>query len=76
MGEWFDQVNSLMDEKYTQLEKNPATDVFGRNRGYPIEWAGVCGRIQTGLDCKFFEQDPESVSQKLISGWNPKAQYR
>ena len=46
--EWYNEMIKLMDEKYSELKKHPATfpqDKKELNNGYPIEWNEMLGRI-------------------------------
>ncbi len=46
--EWYNEMIKLMDKKYSELKKNPATFPQDRkelNNGYPIEWNEMLGRI-------------------------------
>ena len=46
--EWYNDMMKLMDDKYVELKKNPATfpqDKKELNNGYPIEWNEMLGRI-------------------------------
>lgn len=46
--EWYNEMIKLMDQKYSELKKNPATfpqDKKELNNGYPIEWNEMLGRI-------------------------------
>ena len=46
--EWYSEMIKLMDKKYSELKKNPATfpqDNKELNNGYPIEWNEMLGRI-------------------------------
>tara|TARA_Y100001970_G_scaffold248887_1_gene318874 strand:+ start:8067 stop:8711 length:645 start_codon:yes stop_codon:yes gene_type:complete len=46
--EWYNEMIKLMDKKYSELKKNPATfpqDKKELNNGYPIEWNEMLGRI-------------------------------
>ena len=46
--EWYNEMIKLMDKKYEELKKNPAKfpqDKKELNKGYPIEWNEMLGRI-------------------------------
>ena len=46
--EWYSEMIKLLDKKYSELKKNPATfpqDNKELNNGYPIEWNEMLGRI-------------------------------
>ena len=46
--EWYNEMIKLLDKKYSELKKNPATfpqDNKELNNGYPIEWNEMLGRI-------------------------------
>lgn len=46
--EWYNEMMKLMDEKYSELKKNPAKypqDCKENGDGYPIEWNEMLGRI-------------------------------
>ena len=46
--EWYNEMIKLMDKKYNELKKNPATfprDKKELNNNYPIEWNEMLGRI-------------------------------
>ena len=54
---WVDEVNSELDEKFSELKKNPAKNSrdgeHGRATAYPIGWSGILGSIFHPLAYKY-----------------------
>jgi len=66
--EWYARVMKKMDEKMGLLQKCPATEPFG-GRGYPLEWAEVCGRIYHQVQYDLFKTRPKAIRNCLRTGW-------
>ena len=49
--EWYNEMITLMDKKYSELKKNPSTfpqdrkELYKEKNGYPIEWNEMLGNI-------------------------------
>ena len=67
-AEWYRRVNKKLDGCLDRLRRSPATEPFGGPR-YPLEWAGVCGKIFHQLQYDLFRSRPNSIRNCLRTGW-------
>lgn len=65
---WFQQVNNILDKKYSQLKRNPAQSPFDRRKDYPLKWAEICGSILHQIEFDFFDKYPGSIDRSLKTG--------
>jgi len=54
--EWLTEVEKRLDDFLPELEKNPATDFFGKNKNYPIPWAHLTGEVHHPLVLKYYDK--------------------
>jgi len=54
--EWYAEMKRRVVEKTDILKENPATDPFGTNKNYPIEWFYILGEIFHPLCLKYHKR--------------------
>ena len=74
--EWYNRLMGRMEEYLPMLENHPATDVFGRNEGYPVPWSALMGELFHETIMRFREKNPESICSALQTGCDLKKGWR
>ena len=54
--EWYAETKRRVIEKTDILKENPATDPFGTNKNYPIEWSYILGGVFHPLCLKYHKR--------------------
>ena len=54
--EWYAETKRRVIEKTDVLKENPATDPFGTNKNYPIEWSYILGGVFHPLCLKYHKR--------------------
>lgn len=65
---WYNRLMQKMDEFLPELRRHPATDIFGRENGYPVPWASLLGVIVHSTVMEFRETHKEAVIGALQTG--------
>lgn len=68
VNEWYETLNSVLDEKYEALKLHPAVnprDCNEFNTDYPIKWAEILGCILQKIEIKYLDNLYAGITMKF-----------